>query len=92
MERKKHTSLKLTVAAIVAALGLSNCTTTYDAYGRPVETVDSGAVALGAVVLGAAAYAIGKNNGSSHKHYYGHRGRGYGHHGHHGWYRRHGCH
>jgi hypothetical protein len=94
MERKKHTSLKLTVAAIIAALGISSCTTTYDAYGRPVETVDSGAVAIGAVALGIAAYAIGKNNRSSHNDYRGYRGGGYGHYGHHrghggGYYR--GC-
>ena len=62
MERKKHRSLRLTVMAIVAALGLSNCSTTYDAYGRPVETVDSGAVVLGAVVLVLPAKAFGKKN------------------------------
>ena len=80
MERKKntsqHRSLKLAVAGIVIALGFSSCTTTYDAYGRPVQSVDPGAVAVGAVALGVAAYAIGKNNRSSHKHYHGHR-RGY---------------
>lgn len=88
MERKKYTSLKLTVAGIVAALGLSNCTTTYDAYGRPVQSADPAAVAIGALALGATAYAIGKNNRPKHRHYHGHRGHDYGHYGH---YRRHGC-
>ena len=88
MERKKHRSLKLTVMAIIAALGLSNCSTTYDAYGRPVETVDSGAVVLGAVVLGIAAYAIVKNNRSS-KYDYAYDDCGRRHHRSH---RRHGCH
>ena len=87
MERKKHTSLKLAVAGMVAASGLSNCTTTYDAYGRPVQSVDPGAAAIGAVALGVAAYAIGKNNGSSHKHYHGHHGGYYKHHGYHGYKR-----
>ena len=87
MERKKYMSLKLTVTSIVIALGLSNCTTTYDAYGRPVESVDPGAAAIGAVALGVAAYAIGKNSSrSKNHHYYGHRGH-YGHHDHYG-YRR----
>ena len=84
MERKRLTSLKLAVAGIIAALGLASCTTTYDAYGRPVQSVDPGAAAIGAVALGVAAYAIGKNNRSSHKHYYGHRGGHYGHYGHYG--------
>lgn len=89
MERKKHISLKLAVVGIITALGISSCTTTYDAYGRPVESVDPAAVAIGAVALGAAAYAIGKNNRPRHKHYYGHHGHHYRHHG----YRRgHGCH
>lgn len=90
MEHKKYISLKLAVAAIVSALGLANCTTTYDSYGRPVQSVDPGAAAIGAVALGAAAYAIGKNNRSSHRRHYTSRGGNYGHYGHRG-YRRPGC-
>ena len=91
MERKKHIALKLVVTGIAVALGLANCTTTYDAYGRPVQTVEPGAAAIGAIALGAAAYAIGKDNGTKHRHYYGNRGYNYGYHGHHRGYRRHGC-
>lgn len=84
MEHKKSW-MKLTVAAMASALLLSNCVTSYDSYGRPIQTADPAAVAAGAVILGVAAYAVGKNNRSHHKHYR----RGHGHHGHHG-YRSHG--
>ncbi len=66
--------IKLTVAGLASALLLSNCVTTYDAAGRPVQRVDSRAVATGALVLAqVAAFAIVNHN-------YSHRG----HHGHHG--------
>ena len=58
--------------AMLAVIGLSSCTTTYDAYGRPVQSVDPAAVAIGAVALGATAYAIGRNDSY---------GYGYGGHG-----------
>jgi len=61
--------------ALVVGVGLSSCTTTYDAYGRPVQSVDPAAAAIGAVAIGAAAYAIGNNN--SHGYHGGHHGGGY---------------
>ena len=62
--------------ALVVGVGLTSCTTTYDAYGRPVQSVDPGAAVIGAVAIGAAAYAIGSNNNSSSD-YHGYSGGGY---------------
>ncbi len=59
------------VILLIAATG-SSCTTTYDAYGRPVQSVDPGAAAAGAVAAGALGSAIGQNNDRDH-HYYGYR-------------------
>lgn len=50
------------ITAGVLALATTACTTTYDAYGRPVQTVDPGAAAAGAAAAGAIGYAIGRNN------------------------------
>lgn len=49
-----------------ACAGLSSCTTTYDAYGRPVQSVDPGTAAAGAVAAGVLGYAIA----DSHDHHY----------------------
>ena len=80
--KHKKSWIKLTVAGIASALLLSNCVTSYDAYGRPIQTVDPAAVAVGAVLLGTAAYAIGHNNSGHNGHHY--RSSGYRHHGHRG--------
>lgn len=56
------------IAVVTLALASQSCMTTYDAYGRPVQSVDPGAAAAGAVAAGAVGYAIGQNN--SHDHYY----------------------
>ena len=48
--------------AIVAALGLSNCSTTYDAYGRPGEPVNAVAWVQVPVGLVLPAKAFGKKN------------------------------
>jgi len=73
----KFTSFKIVASAIIASLLLSNCVTTYDAQGVPVQTVDPGAAVVGAVAVGAIAYAVGQNN--SRNYYRGgrrfHRGR-----------------
>ena len=83
MERKKERKkswIKLTVASIASAMLLSNCVTSYDQYGRPIQTADPAAVAIGALALGAIAYSAGKSDGDYHggRHY---RSRDYGHHG-----------
>lgn len=66
------------------ALASTSCMTTYDANGRPVQSVDPGAAAVGAAAAGVLGYAIGQNNDDRKNYYYGggYR-RGYGHgHGH----------
>lgn len=70
MKTKNQIAASVLIAA--AALTGSSCTTTYDAYGRPVQSVDPGAAAAGAVAAGALGYAIGQNN-DNHNHYYGYR-------------------
>jgi hypothetical protein len=62
-------SLLIKVAALLAALAGTSCMTTYDAYGRPVQTVDPGAAAVGIAAAGLAGYAIGHHN-RHHHHYY----------------------
>lgn len=64
----------------VVALSSTSCMTTYDAYGRPVQSVDPGAAAAGAVAAGAVGYAIGQNNDNDRVYYGGGYRRGhYGH-------------
>lgn len=64
------------VTAGAMALASTSCTTTYDAYGRPVQSVDPGAAAAGAVAAGALGYAIGQHNDDRY-YYGGYYGRGY---------------
>lgn len=59
------------VTAGLLALASTSCMTTYDAYGRPVQSVDPGAAAAGAVAAGALGYAIGQHNDHHHGYYYG---------------------
>ena len=86
----KHTTLKYLGMALLAALAFSSCTTTYDAYGRPVETIDPAAAAIGAVAIGALAYAIGSDHSDNYNRHNGHHGGHHrpphhgGHGGHHG--------
>jgi hypothetical protein len=71
------------VTAGVLALASTSCTTTYDAYGRPVQSVDPGAAVAGAAAAGAVGYAIGRNNRDRDYYYYPHyRGGYYRHRGH----------
>jgi len=76
--KHKLSSIKLACTAVVTSLLLVNCTTTYDAAGRPVQSVDPVAATVGAVAIGALAYSAGQNN--RHHGYYGgryHRHRGH---------------
>jgi len=71
-------SLILKSAAVLTAIVAStSCMTTYDAYGRPVQSVDPAAATAGVVAAGVLGYAIANNNDDHHHHH---------HHG--GYYRR----
>ena len=63
-------------AAIVAS---TSCTTSYDAYGRPQQTVDPGLALAGVAAAGVVGYALANSNDN---HHHGHYGGG------HGYYRR----
>lgn len=63
------TVLLKTAAVLVALVGTS-CMTTYDAYGRPMQTVDPGAAAAGIAAAGLIGYAVGHHNHHHHGHYY----------------------
>ena len=69
--------------ALGAALVVStSCTTTYDAYGRPQQSVDPGLAIAGVAAAGLAGYAIANSNDHHHyhgnPHYRGGYGGGYG--------------
>lgn len=77
----------ITFLALVVFAGASvSCMTTYDAYGRPVQSVDPGAAVAGAAAAGVLGYALANNNNDNHHHGYYGGGGYYG--GHHGGYRR----
>jgi len=58
--------------------------TTYDPYGRPVQSVDPGLAVAGIAAAGLIGYAVGQNNeGHQHGHHGGY-GRAYGGYGGHG--------
>lgn len=86
MKTKIFTLRLLSVIAVTAFAGSSmSCMTTYDAYGRPVQSVDPAAAVAGAAAAGILGYAIANNNDDHHHHGYYHHGyyRGGG-----GYYRR----
>lgn len=61
---KKTITLILTGAI---ALVSTNCTTTYDAYGNPRQSVDPGTAVAGAAAAGVLGYAIANNRGNNHR-------------------------
>jgi hypothetical protein len=56
--------LRLATLVLVGASIASSvsCMTTYDAYGRPVQSVDPGLAAAGVVAAGLIGYAVAANN------------------------------
>ena len=66
---------RLVLSGFIACLGVS-CTTTYDAYGRPQQTVDPAAAVLGAAAVGLLAYGLASGDDDCDHHS---RGHGYGH-------------
>ncbi|RYD37530.1 MAG: hypothetical protein EOP87_03335 [Verrucomicrobiaceae bacterium] len=63
-----------TVAVLTAVVATTSCMTTYDAYGRPVQSVDPAAATAGVVAAGVLGYAVANNRGDRHHH---HHDRGY---------------
>lgn len=61
------------IALLVCAATSVSCVTTYDAYGRPVQTVDPGMAVAGVAAAGLIGYAIADNN----NHHHGYYGGGY---------------
>ena len=72
--KRKNSWLKSIAVAVVSAMMLSSCVTSYDRSGRPIQTVDPAAAAVGAVLIGAVAYSAGKDNDNHYRHRY-HRPR-----------------
>ena len=73
---KNITAYLITGAMAISAL---SCTTTYDAYGNPRQSVDPGTAAAGVAAAGVLGYALAKDKkNDSHRHYdrhdYHHRG------------------
>jgi hypothetical protein len=64
----------ITTLILSGALAVStvSCTTTYDAYGNPRQSVDPGTAAAGVAAAGVLGYAIARNrdDGDRHHHYY----------------------
>jgi hypothetical protein len=60
------------IALLACAAASVSCVTTYDAYGRPVQTVDPGMAVAGVAAAGLIGYAIADNH--NHHGYYGYGG------------------
>lgn len=63
-------AILIRISAATLAFATISCMTTYDAYGRPVQSVDPGAAAALAVGAAAVGYAIANNNDNHHHHYH----------------------
>lgn len=84
----KTLSRIITVTALVGLSPLvTSCTTAYDSCGRPVQSVDPGTAAAGAVAAGALGYAIGQNYDNDRRYYGSGYRRPYNHHGRCGYHR-----
>lgn len=75
--KSKTPLFRLTVlSALLALIGSSvSCMTTYDSYGRPVQSVDPAVAIAGVAAAGLIGYAAANNN-DHHDHHY--RGGYYG--------------
>ncbi|QTN30975.1 hypothetical protein HZ994_01070 [Akkermansiaceae bacterium] len=75
-------TVTMLLAAAIAFAGTS-CTTTYDAYGNPRQSVDPGTAVAGAAAVGVLGYALAKDrdkdkrNDAYRSGYYDGRSRGY---------------
>jgi hypothetical protein len=66
------------ILASAVALVSTNCSTTYDAYGNPRQSVDPGTAVAGAAAVGVLGYAIANNrdNDNNRNYHYDNRSRG----------------
>jgi hypothetical protein len=63
--------VRLTALLACATLSAS-CTTSYDAYGNPRQSVDPGVALMGVAAAGIVGYALADDNNHHHSnHYYG---------------------
>ena len=63
--------------ALLVPIGMSvSCMTTYDAYGRPVQTVDPAVAVAGVAAAGLIGYAAANNNHHNHHYHGGYYGGG----------------
>lgn len=70
--KSKTPLFRLTVLSALLALAGSSvsCMTTYDSYGRPVQSVDPAVAVAGVAAAGLIGYAAANHN-DHHDHYYG---------------------
>jgi hypothetical protein len=61
--------LRTLALAAVAAFATTSCTTTYDAYGRPVQSVDPALAVAGIAAAGLVGYALANDNDNDYRHY-----------------------
>lgn len=63
-------------AVLCAVTAATSCMTTYDAYGRPVQSVDPAAATAGVVAAGVLGYAIAdRNDRGRHRHHHHYHSR-----------------
>lgn len=75
--KNKFSMMRITACSVLMALVGSSvsCMTTYDSYGRPVQSVDPGLAVAGVAAAGLIGYAAGNDNDHHHHRYHrGHRG------------------
>lgn len=71
MKAKQFIMRLIAGVALVASVGSGvSCMTTYDSYGRPVQSVDPGLAVAGVAAAGLIGYAAGNNNDDDHHHHY----------------------
>lgn len=61
-----QTTLLRLALAFILTISLTNCTTAYDAYGRPQQVVDPGAALIGAAAVGLLAYSLADSDDDCH--------------------------
>jgi hypothetical protein len=79
--KTKHLAMRLIAGlTLLACVGSGvGCMTTYDSYGRPVQSVDPGLAVAGVAAAGLLGYAVANSNNDDHhrRHYHPKRGRYY---------------